>query len=217
MHGVDVSQGTKPARQERSRQTRDRLVAALDNCLREKPFADITIAELAETAGLSVGAIYRRFENKDAFIPVIFELYRARLDAFMTGEGRVEIDPSDGLRQALHKACSTAWQFLVRHGYLVRASHLYARLRPDLIGEDWEELLDQARLSALQLLDVFGDEVQRRDPEEAAQMFTYLINTLPIERALYREEGVAMVLTISDERFVAALADTLYGYLVTAD
>ncbi|OLF77487.1 hypothetical protein AWH62_16395 [Maricaulis sp. W15] len=212
-----MSQGTKPARQERSRQTRDRLVAALDACLREKPFADITIAELAETAGLSVGAVYRRFENKDAFIPVIFELYRARLDAFMAGDGRVEVDPAAGLRQALHAACAVGWQFLVRHGYLVRAAHLHARLRPDLIGDDWEELLDQARQSAHQLIALFGDEVKRRDPDEAAQMFTYLMNTLPIERALYPEEGAAVVLTLSDERFVAAIADTLYGYLVTAD
>ena len=212
-----MSQGTKPARQERSRQTRDRLVAALDTRLREKPFSDITIAELAETAGLSVGAVYRRFENKDAFIPVIFELYRARLDMFMAGEGRIELDPADGLRAALHTACRTAWHFLVRHGYLVRAAHLYARLRPDLIGDDWQDLLDQARQSAMQLLALFADEVKRSDAEEAAQMFTYLMNTLPIERALYREEGAAVVLTISDERFVAAIADTLYGFLVTAD
>ncbi|WP_291842567.1 TetR/AcrR family transcriptional regulator [Maricaulis sp.] len=212
-----MSQGTKPARQERSRQTRDRLVAALDTRLREKPFADITIAELAQAADLSVGAVYRRFENKDAFIPVIFELYSTRLDAFMSGEGRVEVDPAAGLRSALHKACGAAWQFLVRHGYLVRAAHLYARLRPDLIGDDWEELLGQARQSAATLLELFGDEVKRRDADEASQMFTYLMNTLPIERALYREEGAAVVLTISDERFVAAIADTLYGYLVTAD
>jgi len=185
--------------------------------LREKAFADVSIAELAEAAGLSVGAVYRRFENKDAFIPVIFELYRERLEAFMAGEGRVAVEPEDGLRAAIHAACRVAWSFLDQHGYLVRAAHIYSRLRPDLIGDDWEAMLDQARQSADRLLDIFGDEVKRQDRAEAAQMFTYLMNTLPIERGIYREEGAAVVLTIPDEQFVAAIADTLYGYLVTPD
>lgn len=212
-----MSQGVRPTQQARSRETRDKLVRALDKKLREKSFAEVSIAELAEAAGLSVGAVYRRFENKDAFIPVIFELYRERLEAFMVGEGRVEIEPADGLRTALHVACAVAWKFLDQHGYLVRAAHIYSRLRPDLIGDDWEAMLDQARQSAEQLLDLFGNEVKRQDRAEAAQMFTYLMNTLPIERGLYRAEGAAVVLTIGDEQFVRAIADTLYGYLVTAD
>ncbi|WP_323760669.1 TetR/AcrR family transcriptional regulator [Maricaulis sp.] len=207
----------RPTRQARSRETRDRLVRALDQKLREKAFADVSIAELAEAAGLSVGAVYRRFENKDAFIPVIFELYRERLEAFMAGEGRVEIEPDGGLRAAIHTACRVAWRFLDQHGYLVRASHIYSRLRPDLIGDEWEAMLDQARQSADQLLELFGDEVKRQDRAEAAQMFTYLMNTLPIERALYRDEGAAAVLELDDDQFVAAIADTLYGYLVTPD
>ncbi|MFY0639026.1 TetR/AcrR family transcriptional regulator [Maricaulis maris] len=212
-----MSQGVRPTRQARSRETRDKLVQALDTCLRKKSFADITIAELAETAGLSVGAVYRRFENKDAFIPVIFELYRARLGEFTANEGRLEIDPAIGLRATLRAACETGWSFLQRDGYLVRAAHLYARIRPDLIGDDWEEMLEMARESGRQLLRLFGDEVKRSDPEEAAQMFTYLMNTLPIERALYREEGAAVILTIPDAQFVSAISDTLYGYLVTPD
>ncbi|ABI64301.1 transcriptional regulator, TetR family [Maricaulis maris MCS10] len=212
-----MSQGVRPTQQARSRETRDRLVRALDTKLREKAFADVTIAELADAAGLSVGAVYRRFENKDAFIPVIFELYRERLEIFMAGEGRLEIEPAEGLRAALHAACRTGWRFLDQHGYLVRAAHIYSRLRPDLIGDDWEAMLDQARESAKSLLDVFGDEVKRTDRAEAAQMFTYLMNTLPIERAIYPDEGAAAVLTLGEEQFVAAIADTLYGYLVTPD
>ena len=63
---VRMSQGAKPASQARSRATRDRLVAALDGLLREKDFESITIADLAREAGLAVGTVYRRFENKAA-------------------------------------------------------------------------------------------------------------------------------------------------------
>ena len=71
--------GAKPALQTRSQQTRDKLVAALERLLRNKPFEQISVAEIAQEAGVSVGAVYTRFENKDAFIPVLFDLYKARL------------------------------------------------------------------------------------------------------------------------------------------
>lgn len=210
-----MSQGTRPAQQARSRQTRDRLVAALEALLREKDFEAITIADLAGRAGLSVGAVYRRFENKDAFIPVIFELYRVRLERHMTGEGRIEIDPADGLRAALHQIMTAAWSFLEQEGHLIRAAHLYARLRPDLAGDEWEALLAAALDSARQIVALFEAEIGVTDREEAAQMLAYLLNTLPIERGLYARDGVAALLTIPREAFIRAVADAIYGYLVS--
>jgi AcrR family transcriptional regulator len=215
MIGVKMSQGIKPAQQARSRATRDKLVAALDRLLRTRSFESLTIADLAAEAGLAVGTVYRRFENKDAFIPVIFELYMARLDEFMAGAGRVEIEPDEGLRKALHRIVRSAWGLIEREGHLVRAAHLYARLRPDLVGDDWRTYLDAALNSTRQIIGLFDAEVRVKDREAAAQMLAYLLNTLPLERGLYPEEGVSALLTLEDEPFLEALADTMYGYLTT--
>ena len=76
-----ASQGVKPAEQLRARETRDKLVAALERLLKEKAFTEISVAEIANEAGVAVGTVYRRFENKDALIPVVFDLYRARVEA----------------------------------------------------------------------------------------------------------------------------------------
>ncbi len=210
-----MSQGIKPAQQARSRATRDKLVAAFDRLLRSRSFESLTIADLAAEAGLAVGTVYRRFENKDAFIPVIFELYMARLDEFMAGEGRVEIEPEAGLRKALHRIVRSAWGLIEREGHLVRAAHLYARLRPDLVGDDWRDYLDAALTSTRQIIALFDSEVRVQDREAAAQMLAYQLNTLPLERGLYPEEGVSALLTLEDEPFLEALADTMYGYLTT--
>ena len=103
--------GAKPALQTRSQQTRDKLVAALERLLRDKAFENISVAEIAREAGVSVGAVYTRFENKDAFIPVL------RVGA----------------------------QFMAREAHLMRAAHLYAHTRPDLIGDGWEAISEAGR------------------------------------------------------------------------
>ena len=53
------------------------------------------------------------------------------------------------------------------------------------------------------------------DPEAAAQILAYLLNTLPLERGLYPEDGAGALISLSDDAFVTAMADTIYGYLVT--
>jgi len=93
--------GVKPTSQARSRATRDKIVAAFEQLLRTKSFENISVAELAQHAGVSVGAVYRRFENKDSLIPVIFELYQDRLMEWVASEGRIEAADDATLRDVL--------------------------------------------------------------------------------------------------------------------
>ncbi|MCH8491046.1 MAG: TetR/AcrR family transcriptional regulator [Oceanicaulis sp.] len=204
----------RPAAQPRAKATRDKLVAAFEALLRDKPFEQISVAEIAEMAGVSVGAVYRRFDNKDAFIPVIFDLYRERAEAFAASpEGRFTPGPDSGLRRTLTRIAELTWTFLDREGHLVRAAHLQARLRPDLIGEEWDVLMEAGVASARTLVDLYAGEVARPDPDEAARVLFYLQNTLMIEYALYREEGLGAALRLSGRAFAAAMADAMYGYL----
>ena len=211
-----MSQGAKPASQARSRQTRDKLVTALERLLQERDFDSISISDLASEAGLAVGTVYRRFENKDAFIPVIFELYRTRLDARMASpEGQAVLEPGAGLKAGLRQIVGNAWAFIQTDGHLIRAAHLYARLRPDLVGEDWSDLLDQSIEGARRMIESFPDEIRVSDKDIAAQIFIYLLNPLPVEKGLYGDDGVGAALNMDDETFLAALVDTMYGYLTT--
>jgi AcrR family transcriptional regulator len=209
-----MSQGGKPAVQSRSRETRAKLVAALEVLLRQRSFEDISIADLAAEAGLSVGTVYRRFDNRDALIPVIFELYAERVTQFAaTPSGQLALEEGAGLRSALRQMVSLAWRFLTAEAHLVRAAHLYARLRPDLVGDEWEEFLKAAVASSMALIEHFGDEVKVSNRGHAAEIVTYLFNTSLIEKGLYPQDGPAFALTMSDEVFTIAMADAIYGYL----
>ncbi|MFO7275581.1 MAG: TetR/AcrR family transcriptional regulator [Pseudomonadota bacterium] len=70
-----------PAKQARSRETRERLIAAGFRLLRRKTFDELSVAEIARAAGCSVGAFYVRFADKDHFFLALIDRFRARRQA----------------------------------------------------------------------------------------------------------------------------------------
>ncbi|HWD50676.1 MAG TPA: TetR/AcrR family transcriptional regulator [Rhizomicrobium sp.] len=78
-----------PASQERSRATRERLLEAAEKVFADKGYDGAKIADIAEEAGCSVGAIYFRFKDKDALFFAIAESFiedaRAGLSKLLGG------------------------------------------------------------------------------------------------------------------------------------
>jgi AcrR family transcriptional regulator len=64
-----------PAQQARSRATRERLLTAGEKVFARKGFNGARLADIAEEAGCSVGAVYFRFKDKDALFQAIAEDY----------------------------------------------------------------------------------------------------------------------------------------------
>lgn len=64
-----------PARQERSRATRTRLLEAAESVFAKKGYDGAKISDIAEEAGCSVGAVYFRFKDKDALFFAIAESF----------------------------------------------------------------------------------------------------------------------------------------------
>lgn len=60
--------GFNPPVQDRSEKTLERLLAAARAALTRKSFAELTLAELTEEAGVTVGAFYQRFPSKAALL-----------------------------------------------------------------------------------------------------------------------------------------------------
>jgi len=66
-----------PARQTRSRETRDRLLAAAEKVFDEKGYLGARMVDIAEAADCSIGATYARFKDKDALFGGIVEMFCA--------------------------------------------------------------------------------------------------------------------------------------------
>jgi AcrR family transcriptional regulator len=68
----------RPARQERSRRTLERLLDSAEALLREGGLDAATVPAIASRSELSVGVVYRRFPDKDALIRAVYERFFAR-------------------------------------------------------------------------------------------------------------------------------------------
>ena len=97
-----------PAQQARSRATRERLLAAAEKVFAEKGYDGAKLADIAEEAGVSVGAVYFRFKDKDALFLAIAETFteevRARLGEFVL-EGK-QHKPADVIRNFVLRTAS---------------------------------------------------------------------------------------------------------------
>ncbi len=208
-----MSQGEKPAYQERSRATREKIVAALDEALKEKPFDQVSVAELAERAGVAVGTVYRRFENKDALIPVILEIYKQRLETGAAG-GAVEIEANDDLREVLRTLMQKAWAILAKEAHLLRAVHLYARLKPELTEDDsWDKYEAQSYQGVEQLITHYADHIKRKDLKRASAVAAYFLNAIFLEKGLYPTMSPASHFRYSGKTLADEAADMVYAYL----
>jgi len=73
--------GVAPIQQARSEATFRALIGAGRAAVEDRGFEGMTIAGLAEAAGVSVGAFYGRFENKQAYFSAIQEITVAEIAA----------------------------------------------------------------------------------------------------------------------------------------
>ena len=108
------------------------IVAALDELLKDKPFDQLTVAEIATKAGVAVGTVYQRFKNKEALVPVVLEIYQKRMEEWQAGAARIELASADDLRSVLRKLFRQTWNIFRKEAHLLRAVHMHARLKPHL-------------------------------------------------------------------------------------
>ncbi len=208
-----MSQGAKKTHQSRSKQTRDSLLKALEKLLETKDFADISVAEIAATAGVSPASVYRRFDKKQGFIPVLIDLYLERLREWSASPGaRADIEKCT-LRQALHRIAGAGWRQLQQQNHLMRAIYLHGRSHLDLLGTEGDQF-ESALLVAMQaIIALYAAEITHNDKDKAAAMLAYYFNNIFIERGLFKKQTGAWTENLSDQDFVEEVADFAYGYL----
>jgi len=213
-----MSQGAKKTHQDRSRQTRDKLLNALENLLKKQDFAEISVAQIASAAGVSPASIYRRFDGKNGFIPVLFELYLQRLEEWShSADARLELEDDCPLREALYRIALTGWRQICSQAHIMRAVHMHGRNHLGLMnGKD--SAFEEATLETVRMLvDMFGAEIKRTDKDKTARMLAYYLNSIMIEKGLFGDKGAIFGIAFGDETFAKEIADFAYGYLTTPD
>jgi len=150
-----------PVKQDRAQKTRDRLLAAGFKLLRRKHFDELSVADIARSAGCAVGSFYLRFADKDQYFLAIAEVRRAQ------SRGQLDSCYADAtLDDIVERAVARDLTFVLEHPNLWRAALRKGTTDPDF----WREFRELGRESVGRFLECYaallgraltGEELER--------------------------------------------------------
>lgn len=200
-----------PPQQSRSQETLGRILDAAERVLEEKSFGDATLAEIMERAGVTVGAFYRRFPDKDALLHHLDDRFFTEL----RGHAEELLDPERwggaSFTQIIPQLARVAVPvFRMRRG-LLRTIFIRARTDPKIQATARElngEFLTRLRV----LADARTGEIAHPNPPAAVDLgFRIFVGALR-ETVVFGEvwpEAPAM----SDDQLAHELARSYLAYL----
>lgn len=201
--------GFRPPQQARSRAALQRILVSAEQELVETGSDDLTMAAVAERAGMSVGAIYRRFEGKEQLLHAVKDRLLARVEDDITAA----LDSAEG---SLSEVIDAFTRALV-DGFSACA-HIIPHLFPDArpIGSSaWaRRALKNIQQLFLDATTTHLDEVRRSDPATALAIAGRTITTACIHRAVL---GQNVPDGISRTQWCEQVADMATVYLTTPD
>lgn len=178
----------RPPQQTRSQETLDKILDAAEHVLDEKSFTEATLAEIMERAGVTVGAFYRRFPDKDALLHLLderfFEELRQHAETILDGQrwGNAPVAP------ILHELARVAVDVYRARRGLLRSLFLRARVDPVIQSSARQvNAVFYDRLRALLLAPGRREQVRHPDPERAVALgFVMFVGALR-ETAIFGE------------------------------
>ncbi len=102
-----IPASVKIPQQKRSREKFNSMLQAAERLFTEKGVRQTSVSEIVEAAGVSIGAFYQRFENKEAIIHTIFYLLEDEIDEMTQA---VEMSGADSLEEAVELIVSSYMQ-----------------------------------------------------------------------------------------------------------
>ena len=207
----------KSAKQARSRKTRETLLLALETLLKQKDFDQISVVEIAESAGVSAGLLYAHFTNKADFLEALLETYKARvisrLDSFDEEKTRETYHALRDLRQSLRLIARHTFNQVLEDQHLIRALNQFLRTRSDCELTEWRELRDRAAQTIVLILDVYQDTIERDDRPMTDRMLVYFFNSI-YQEAIHNQGSLDRI--DNSDSFADEIADFAFGYLMTS-
>jgi AcrR family transcriptional regulator len=174
----------KPPRQQRSHESLERILDAAESLIQEHGFDNMTIAEVVQRSGCSVGSIYARFNNKVGLLRAVQLRYHARVQnaifAAFSGDNLRE----ESLDDAVARIVSVLSQHVLSEPELFRAFVIQAVFDGGVRGQG-ERTNSQRRNKVVEVLLTHRDEIKHPNPEHAARWFYSVCMALLRERVTY--------------------------------
>jgi AcrR family transcriptional regulator len=155
-------------RQRRSRESQERILRATERIMMRLGTADFSIPDVTEEAGLSIGGIYRRFEDKEALVCAVQERLYDRMSEDYAKVEAAALRQSDSLRGLVGVLVPGLANLLKRHAPMIKAIMEATWSYPAVAKRGVEEFEETSkRFKALLLLQ--RKSIRHPNPGFAAQ------------------------------------------------
>lgn len=199
-----------PAQQRRSAQTMHRIETAFEALLDDFTFEEITVAQICERAGCSVGTFYGRIKNKDALL----EHLRGRVYTQMQQRiaALLQADAHDAKLQEVLRTQLRAFVELhrTRRG-MIRAVILQAR-RSAVLAQGAQAFNQALMNNVTQAWLLHAAAMTHPNPESAVVEAFFMINGYLRERIIFAD--VWPDPAPDDDTIAEDLTHMVLGYLV---
>jgi AcrR family transcriptional regulator len=209
----DLRVTARTPRQVRSRETLARLLDAAEAVLASGGLEAATVPAIAKRAGLSVGAVYRRFADKDALLRAVYVRMLTRARERNAAAMDPELYASIPLETVLRMMVRGIVQHFRENRALLQALHRYADSHADAeFRRRAAELNDEALSQLAALAAARRGEIRHPDPE-AAVRFALLMVGLVLRGVLLRTQPLPGAFLSDDAGLEDELTRMVLGYL----
>ncbi|WP_025357205.1 TetR/AcrR family transcriptional regulator [Kutzneria albida] len=167
----------RPPQQARSRMSLRKVLAAAEHVLATSGIEEFTVAAVAEHAGVSVGAIYRRFTGKEQLLHAVKDQLLGQLETGVAEALRCAESGLDGVVAAFTHAMARTF------------SH-HDRIFPDLLSGQRAERVERGLLALAVIQDAlaeaaepYRDDIRRANPGLALRVAARTITSSCVHRA----------------------------------
>jgi len=216
MSKLDLKLVHKP-KQDRSKDTQEKLLTALESLLEERFFEQITIRDIAQRAELSPATIYRRFQNKEALLPILYERYDLRL-----GEWASLIWQGNRLKKYADLKSRIDWvvkehvRFYKKFAPILRTVYVYNRLHGEISLPKTEVTRQDIYKNILDpIWTCLEQKAQSELTGNKVRCFVLILVTTITERFLFEKNRPSSLLKLDEKVFVRELTLALKAYLET--
>ncbi|GAB5413405.1 MAG: hypothetical protein Cons2KO_10080 [Congregibacter sp.] len=202
-------------KQARSLDTQEKLLQALEEMLGERSFEQITIRDLAERAGVASGTVYRRFKDKEAMLPVLYERFDQRLaDWLQSFWSCFDAASKPAVGSRIRHLVEMHFRFYSDQRPIMRTLYLQMRLygEPSLHNIDEHRRLGYTKLLR-PVIDAVVSELGREPSEDQIKVFLLLLLSSINEHTLFGESKPLRSVKTDTETFKSELTRALCAYL----
>ncbi len=198
-------------KQERSARTQAAILNAAREILSDGGIESLTISEVAARVGLTKGAFYARFRNKDALLHALFE------ETFEINRKAID-DLTSRVRAAHADLAEIITAFVPPALQLVRESSALFRLfGSDHSGPPNDQdravlLLEGAIAQMRSLLREHASEIPDREPDTCAAMLVVLVQGM-VDWSMLLRRAASPVVPTDDDALASEITCAALGYL----